>query len=201
MRVILAGLSTCAIVFLAVAVLYGPLEGKVSDMTAVILIVTTFFLAAAASCIVFNLRNERWPYQTTEEMESQGLIESAEFRAKRAFRVEEYEGEGPHYFLELDDGSVLYLNGQYLYDYEPIDDAESSQEAVFPCTDFIVKSHKSEHYVVEIIPSSTPLEIEEVAPAFYERNHRSQTLRTIPSDGDIIRDKSYEQIKREWLAN
>lgn len=170
-------------------------------MTAIILIVTTFFLAAAASCIVFNLRSERWPYQTTEEMESQGLIESAEFRAKRAFQIEEYEDEGPHYFLELDDGSVLYLNGQYLYDYELLDDAESDQEELFPCTDFVIKRHKSEHYVIELIPSGTPLEIEEVAPAFYERNHRSKTPRTVPVDGDIIRDKCYEQIKREWLAD
>ena len=43
--------------------------------------------------------------------------------------MEELEDEGVSYFLELDDGAVLFLSGQYL----------DEDESPFPCTEFIVR--------------------------------------------------------------
>lgn len=197
MRVLLAGISSFSILMLAVVIMAGPLESRLSNSVATFLLILIFFLAIFVSCVVFNERSQRWPYQTVEEMEEQGLIVSAEFRAKRAFQVEEYEDEGLHYYLELDDGGVLYLNGQYLYDYEPIDDdPEVNQARKFPCTDFVVKRHIIEGYVVEIVTRGTPFEAEEIAPSFSRSDYR---LSTVPEDGDIIRDKPYEEIKNERL--
>ena len=83
-------------------------------------------------------------------LEAAGLIESTDYRATRAFEVKEFEDEGPHYFLELDDGRVLYLSGQYLYEYEPRT-GKSPKPRQFPCTDFIVRRHRIELYGIEVI--------------------------------------------------
>lgn len=184
---------------LAAIVLAGPLEGKVPDSVATLLLILTFFLAVFGSCILFNERSQRWPYQTIEELENQGLVTSTEYQARRALQVEEFEDEGSHYFLELNDGSVLFLSGQYLYDYEPIDDdPEANQHRRFPCTDFVVKRHKTEEYVLEIVTRGTAFEPEAVAPYFTESDYQSSTM---PEDGDIIRGTSFDEIKRERLKS
>ena len=62
----------------------------------------------------------------------------------RAFGVKEFEDEGLHYFLELTDGRVLVLSGQYLYDYEAIsDDSETNRPRAFPCSEFTLRRHKT----------------------------------------------------------
>src|SRR5262249_8078638 len=57
-----------------------------------------------------------------QELERKDLLVPTSYRARRAFQVEEFEDEGSHYFIELEDGRVLSLSGHYLYKYEPIDD-------------------------------------------------------------------------------
>jgi hypothetical protein len=47
-------------------------------------------------------------------LEAEGLLASADFQARRAFGVQEYDDEGLHYFVELTDGRVLYLSGLYI---------------------------------------------------------------------------------------
>ena len=54
-----------------------------------------------------------------EELARQGLVVTTEFRARRALTIAEFEDEGSHYFVELDDGRALFLTGQHLYDHEP----------------------------------------------------------------------------------
>ncbi len=85
------------------------------------------------------------------DYEAAGLLTSERFRAIRAFEVEEREDEGRHLYLELGDGRVLFLCGQYLYDYGEInDDPEVNQTATFPCTEFVLKRHKTEGWVHSI---------------------------------------------------
>ena len=122
------------------------------------------------------LFNAKWSdplgRRTAEEhrrvLEKLGLLESTTFRATRAFGVEEFEDEGLHYFLELTDGRVLFLSGQYLYDYEPIsDDPETNQPRLFPSTEFTVRRHKKEGYVVTRSPRTALSSNREVmAPSF-----------------------------------
>ena len=85
------------------------------------------------------------------DYEAAGLLASERFQATRAFEVEEREDEGRHLYLELHDGRVLFLCGQYLYDYDEIsDDPEMNQKATFPCTEFVLKRHKTEGWVHSI---------------------------------------------------
>ena len=132
------------------------------------------------------------------ELEQLGQLESAAFRATRAFGVEEFEDEGLHYFLEPVDSSVLFLSGQYLYDYEPItDDPELNQPRSFPCTEFTIRRHKKDGYVVDIARGGAVLEPEVMAPAFGKKVWRAKR---IPEDGQVITRATYDDLKREYTG-
>src|SRR5262245_56049154 len=75
-------------------------------------------LAAIAATLVFYLSGgrraafgqNRGAEEIATELRDQGLLESASFKAARAFQVEEFEDEGLHYFLELrSNAGVLFL--------------------------------------------------------------------------------------------
>lgn len=141
-----------------------------------------------------RLRKEVDP---AKEFEEKGLLVSETYRARRAFQIEELEDEGSHYFIELQDGGVLFLSGQYLYDYEPVTRRPRlTQPRRFPCTEFTVRRHSSEGYVVDIQCSGTVLEPEVTAPAFELDDYSSDAF---PGDGRIIKDKPYDLLKSERL--
>lgn len=128
------------------------------------------------------------------ELEGQGRLVRQQFQALRAFGVAEFEDEGLHYFIELLDGRVLFLSGQYLYDFEPIsDDPELNQLRQFPCTEFEVLRHKDAGYVIDINCAGTVFEPELCAPAFTKDDWKCG----IPADGEIIEGKGYEALKGE----
>jgi len=156
--------------------------------------------ASFASLLIFNGGGYRSNLsrktlaEQISELERQGLLVRQQFQAVRAFGVEEFEDEGLHYFIELLDGRVLFLSGQYLYDYEPIsDDPELNRLRQFPCTEFEVLRHKDAGYVIDINCAGTVLEPELSAPAFT----KDDLKRGIPEDGEIFEEKSYEALKRE----
>lgn len=157
-------------------------------------------------CVVatwfFNRSGDPFGRKTEEEqvaeLEGMGLLQTATFRVRRAFGIEEFEDEGLHYFLELEDGRVLFLSGQYLYDYEPIDDdPELNRTRTFPCTDFIVRRHHHGRYVVDIACQGAALEPEVVAPPFGKKDWRDGR---VPEDGAILADVTYDELKRQRLA-
>jgi hypothetical protein len=133
--------------------------------------------------------------QLAQELEAQDLLTSKQFSVTRAFEVEEFEDEGLHYYLELSDGRVLFMTGQYLYDYEPIDETGDGgpDPRRFPCTDFVVRRHRAEGYVVDIQCGGHILEPEVTAPPFGEDVWREGG---IPPDGAILMNASYDEIKR-----
>ena len=112
--------------------------------------------------------------------------------------MQELEDEGLHYFLELDDGRVLLMSGQYLYDYEPItDDPEQNQPRLFPCTQFTVRRHRTKRYVIDLLCGGTVLAPEVMAPPF-----RTETwqMDRFPEDGEMFGSGSYDGLKRQLLG-
>jgi hypothetical protein len=92
---------------------------------------------------------------------------------------------------------VLYLNGQYLYDYEEItDDPELEQSRTSSCSRFAVRRHKSAGYVVDLVCGGDVLNLECVAPPF-DQSDEKQGL--IPEDGQVFRDRSCDPLKRQRL--
>jgi hypothetical protein len=134
---------------------------------------------------------------TIEEMEQRGLLLREQHEAARAFQVEEFEDEGCQYIIELKNGAVLYLCGQYLYDYEPMEGARK-QARKFPCTEFTVLRDKRHGWVVDVVCGGKVLEPEIEVPPFTVDDHETGRA---PADGDIISDRSYDQIKQEWMKS
>jgi hypothetical protein len=200
MRVLLAGLLAyagliAAAIFLSSTGLFsGNVPSWAYKLAVVIVTVAVLFGAYA----LFNKRDYLMSkFRSAEEhirwLESHGLLVDTTFKARRAFGVKEADDEGPHYFIELDDGRILYLNGQYLYDYEQTtDDPELNQPRRFPCTEFTTRRHKKDGYVVEIKCAGAVLEPELIASRFTNKDRKAGF---VPEDGDVISDVSYEAAK------
>lgn len=76
------------------------------------------------------------PEDRERSLRSMNLLSTTHYRARRSFEVDMYEDEGRHLFVELVDGSVLYLTGQYLFDYDStVESTPKGQSSTFPTTD------------------------------------------------------------------
>jgi len=130
------------------------------------------------------------------KLEEMGLLTLQTFRARRAFQVDEFEDEGSSYFIELEDMSVLFLTGQYLYRYEPSQSTSAARLRSFPCTEFTLRRHKEKGFAIDILCQGEVIEPEVLAPWFEDGDFKNHL---IPLDGTIVREKTYDQIKRERL--
>jgi hypothetical protein len=201
MRLIGAGLLVFASMLAVVAALgsLGLFERGPVWLIAPLIVVFTFAMIGVALWLfnakVVNVLGHKTLEEQTRELEQQGLLESTTFMATRAFGVEESEDEGLSYFLELSDGRVLFLTGQYLYKYEPSD--RDNQTRAFPCSAFSIRRHKTERYVVDVQCRGRVLEPEAFAKPFdvNEWEHAR-----VPEDGELITSRTYDAIKREQLS-
>ena len=198
MRTILAGLF----VFTSMLIVVGLIGGNYPDDSwpwwATPTIILTLLGSLLLSMFLFNKRGLRpnllrkGLQEQSADLDHHGLLSRESFRAIRAFAVEEFEDEGPHYYIELEDRRVLYLNGQYLYDFEPIsDEPDLNQCRSFPCTEFQVLRHKQEGFVIDIECQGEVIEPELTTPHYTKADWKHG----VPSDGDIISDRTYEEIK------
>lgn len=156
MRVIFAGLFVFILLLIFVSFTGKYIEGGNSILWGIACAFVMFILVGIASYI-FNMRSFRpdgkSPEERIREWELAGLVENRSYRAQRYFEVNEFDDEGLHYFIELENKKVLYLNGQYLYDYEKIEEPSDSginQDKTFPCTDFVVQINKEGPFVFNV---------------------------------------------------
>lgn len=203
MRVILAGLFVFGGLLLAIFLL-GPIFDRASPSAEGVLIGLVMgallILLVIVAQVLFNWpvdwRKERFDQdQYIKDLEGKGLLVSTDYQATRAFQLEEYEDEGSHYFVELADGTVLYLTGQDLYEYEPIDnDPELNQPRRFPCTEFSLCSHRDEKYWIDIQCRGTVIEPDVIEPhpkLFWQRGLEN---------GQIITNQTYDEIKAQLIS-
>jgi hypothetical protein len=131
--------------------------------------------------------------QPLERSDEGSLIAATIYQSLRCFRVEESDEEGPHYFIELKDRSVLHLNGRYLASYEPhkvLGLFHSPRK--FPCTDFTVFRDRYEGGVIGLRCRGAALEPELILPSFDASEQESGKLL---KDGEIITSRTYEDLK------
>ncbi len=203
MRTILAGLFVFGCM-LGAALLVGEMQSSGPwPWWANVFPICAMIVAIVVALQFFNRKGQRLsesalsPEARLKQLEEAGLVEHRPYTAKRCFAVEEAEDEGPHYYIELVTGGVLYLNGQYLYDYGEItDDLELNQPQSFPCTVFEILRHKKEDYVLSIRCSGAVLLPEVTAPAFSKTDWKTG----VPDDGEVITRRSYDALKAERLA-
>jgi len=131
--------------------------------------------------------------ETPEQLAQDGMLTAVPYRARRAFLVEELEDEGPHYFIELLEGSVLYLNGRYLHEHEPLEfDNKIVHQRGFPCSEFIIRRRSDDGTAVDIQCSGSVFEPEVVTASDDEGDFRGKN---VLKDGDIITGKTYDEVK------
>jgi hypothetical protein len=196
MRIILA---VCFIfgILIAVGVSLSTLLPEGPGILGGLIMGVALIAAAVAATVLFNAPGAnafglRSAEAVLAELERRGLLMTEHYHASRAFSVEEYEDEGSHYFVELTDGRVLYLTGQYLLDYEPIDDSEEAAIRRFPCESFMVRWHRTEGYTVDLVCEGAVFEPEVVLPSFSRRAYREGF---VPEDRAIITDRTYTEIR------
>lgn len=205
MRVLLAGIF----VFATWLGVMGLLETHLGDgpwpWWARPVSVAGLLLALPVALVVFNLRGASWGLsqesvaERIAQLDAEGQLLRQSLQAKRAFEIQEFEDEGQHFFIELADGRVLFLSGQYLYDYEAIvDDPERIRPRTFPCTEFEVLRHARLGYVLEIRCAGQPLTPEVVAPPF---SFEGAVPDNFPEDGDIMSDMTFAALKAKYAPD
>ena len=199
MRALLAGIFVFVMLFLAASFISSHSKGNDMPWWGVPFIAANLVISIIAALILFNGRRTR-PFQSGDaylaELQEKGLLVSQNLEARRAFEVNEFEDEGSHFFVELTDGSVLFLTGQYLYDYRGPAKSEGDGNTSFPCSEFTILRHKETNHVVDIICAGQALPIECEVPPFSKEDFENEL---VPADGQVIRDRSYNEIKKERL--
>ncbi|MFM9864060.1 MAG: hypothetical protein ACKVRO_10675 [Micropepsaceae bacterium] len=149
-------------------------------------------IAAAAAAIGFAryLYRKTLPLLSAErEAHTRDLAADtavcAAFEVIDALRVEELEDEGSAYYLKLADGRVLFLQGQYLYEYEDgIEDEDGNPvQARFPADRFTVERTAGSGLVLGITGLGRVIPVSGVLPPFTVDEHSAGT---VPQDGDIL---------------
>ncbi|MEQ1893977.1 MAG: hypothetical protein ABL998_15660 [Planctomycetota bacterium] len=106
------------------------------------------------------------------------------FEITDALRVEEFEDEGSQYYLALTDGRVLFVSGQWLYEYEDGEDEDGKPTpARFPCRRFTLERAAKSGLFLDLIPQGPAFPPSDTLPPFKDADH---TAGTVPDDGDVL---------------
>ena len=101
-----------------------------------------------------------------------------------ALRVKEFEDEGSAYYLKLTDGRVLFLAGQWLYEYEEGEDDDGKPTpARFPCRRFTIERAAKSALFLDLEPLGPALPPSGTLPPFTDEDHEAGT---VPDDGDLL---------------
>jgi hypothetical protein len=201
LRLLGAGLFVFACTIAFVLLFTGPLDRTPSWLLPLLVILALFSSIFVGMKLFGSKRRRRTAKEIQAERqawEDAGLLTHDSFRVLRAFQVDEFEDEGSHYFLELEDRSVLYLSGQFLYEYEPVQTRKTTRARQFPCTQFTLRRHKQDSAVVDILCSGEVLEPEVIAPPFDQKEITQGDW--VSEEVYLIRDKTYDQLKSEHEA-
>jgi hypothetical protein len=160
----------------------------VGVLTAIaISLVLTNKLANAPGTNFWSFRKAPDP-EAEEQDDDESLTVAAEYRAVRWFRVEGARGEGPQYFIELQDRSVLHLQGTYLDPYD------SRKTRRFPSALFVMRRDRYDGTVVDIRCRGVVLEPELTVKHFRTAEGSEERLQ----DGEIVANRTYEECKTRY---
>lgn len=114
----------------------------------------------------------------------QGVAVRTTYSVTDAIRVEEFEDEGSAYYLKLGDGRVLFLQGQYLYEYDADEDDNGRPVAArFPCARFTIERTAVSGLVLGLSDLGAPLARCGTRAPFTEEDHLANV---VPPDGAVL---------------
>jgi hypothetical protein len=117
-----------------------------------------------------------------------GVAEVVRYRARAALHVEELEDEGPSYFLELVDGGVLFLCGQYLYD--------GVENGSFPCEQMVISRGPQTRLLLDFACAGPKVPVVETFPGVDLDEWAGSSM---PDDGEVL-ERRLEDIRAERRA-
>lgn len=110
-----------------------------------------------------------------------------------ALSVEEYEDEGSAYYLKLADGRVLFLQGQYLYEYEAGEDDDGRPTpARFPASRFTIERTAESGLFLDLSDLGALLVPSGKLPVFTSADYRAGA---VPRDGAVL-TVDFESLQR-----
>lgn len=198
MRLFIAALSFLIGVFVIAGAFLALLPANAPEWLTGIGVLLGFILSLFITNKLVNVRGTNfWSFSRAPEprahSDQEGLLVSTRYRATRSFQVRESHEQGSHYFIELHDGSVLYMSGRYLSAFEPHTLLKLIQRPrKFPCSEFVVRRDRDDGCVVGIQCHGTVMEPEIVTPPFEKEDFQSGMM---PQDGDVITTRTYDEMK------
>lgn len=132
------------------------------------------------SILLLNLRTPppsvqaRNKSEEIAELQGHEQLTSTTYHATRA--LTRGHSEGPHYYIELTDRRLLYLDGQYLQEYS----------GEFPCSEFDLLRHRDDGYIVGLRCHGKKIPVQRAD---------SDSYAYPPQDGAIITDHTFAELK------
>jgi hypothetical protein len=115
---------------------------------------------------------------------AEGLAQVTRFHVRDAIAIEEAEDEGLGYYLQLTNGRVLYLGGQYLYDL--------AEERRFPATDFEIAVAAGRDSLLSLTPTGVYLAPSSTRPPFTAHEWDAGL---VPEDRAFVA-RPFEELRR-----
>lgn len=114
-----------------------------------------------------------------------GTVTCTTYDVVDALRVEELEDEGSGYYLKLADGGVLFLQGQYLYEYEEVgaDGEDEAEPARFPASRFTIERAPESGLVMGLRDLGALIPVSGTLKPFTLDDHENSL---VPEDGAIL---------------
>jgi hypothetical protein len=112
----------------------------------------------------------------------QGQVEVLRCTVAEAVEVEEVEDEGPAFFLDVEDGQLLFLQGQYLYDLaaeEPAGEEAAGRPPRFPNRQIEVARLPGSGEVLDLRCTGEPLRASRRRAPLTDDEY-------VPEDGELI---------------
>jgi hypothetical protein len=119
-------------------------------------------------------RRSEWLARVDRDLAG-GVARVTSARVSDALRVEEAEDEGSSYYLELEDGRVWFLTGQYLYELE--------EDGTFPNTRVTVVRAPATGVVLAVSCDGSPLAPRGTLPVFTTQDYDEDR---VPEDGAVV---------------
>jgi hypothetical protein len=159
-------------------------------------------LVAVAGSFVYHLRKELRQAKRIAESGRRRYaadlaarqVEEWRVRVVDAIEVEELEDEGRQCYLELEDGRVLFVGGQYLYDSDEDDSDEGDTTPKFPNRDLLITRlpHAGDILALERLGEHFPPSV--TLPPFSREDHEHDR---VPEDGQLLPGPLSRYLDRE----
>ena len=192
-------LAAIGVAYLALGILFEDFGGALLFL--IVLFLGVALLAAVVGYIVSNapfwIRGARGisPEDHLAKLEEEGKAVREHYEVLNAVTLEALNTSCLIHFLDIGDGRILCLYGQYYYDFQPIsDDPEINQPRKFPTRDFSLLRHRKKNEVLSIFPGSDVFE-----PAVRGEIVEFDKLFDLgfgPKDGEIVTGTSLDEIEQ-----